>query len=352
MTYNLDYTNTADLLAVYKIGKAPSTFLQDRYFKDGRNFATEEVLVEYKKGIQRLAPFVSPEINGKIVKREGYSAKAYKPALIAPKRSMTIDTLKRKGFGEAYYNQLTPQERAVKLAGEDLQEMREMIINRKEAMCAEVLQTNALIMNHYNDNNKLTETKEIAYYNGTSNPATYTPTTPWGQADANIFDDIDAIGTIMTDEGIPAIDVIMGTNAANAFWNDAKIREALDNRRIEIGELKPGRIGNDAYLMATLNIYGCDFNFIHYKGSYVDETGKRQKYIDPDNIVVTAPDCGEINYGAISQIDFGNSDFTTYVEKEVPLYEVKDQTRSLILRSAPLVQPKAQNAFYVSKVIF
>lgn len=54
--YNLDYTKTADLLAVYKQEAPVTTFLQDRYFGDGQCFTTDEVLVEYKKGSERLAP--------------------------------------------------------------------------------------------------------------------------------------------------------------------------------------------------------------------------------------------------------------------------------------------------------
>ena len=59
MAYNLDYTSTADLLAAYKEERPATTFLKDRYFPDGVNFATNEVIVEYKKGRRVLAPFVS-----------------------------------------------------------------------------------------------------------------------------------------------------------------------------------------------------------------------------------------------------------------------------------------------------
>ena len=77
MAYNLDYTSTADLLAAYKEERPATTFLKDRYFPDGINFATNEVIVEYKKGRRVLAPFVAPEINGKVMKRNGYIAKSF-----------------------------------------------------------------------------------------------------------------------------------------------------------------------------------------------------------------------------------------------------------------------------------
>lgn len=39
--------------------------------------------------------------------------------MIAPKRPLTVDTLKSKGFGEAYYAQLTPAERATAITLDD-----------------------------------------------------------------------------------------------------------------------------------------------------------------------------------------------------------------------------------------
>ncbi len=352
MAYNLDYTKTADLLAAYKQEKKPTTFLQDRYFPDNRVFATDEVLIEYKKGTQKLAPFVSPEINGKVMKRSGYKAMAYKPAMIAPKRVLSIDVLKSKGFGESYYNQLSPGERAVRITTDDLNEMGEMIVRRKEAMCAEVLQTNALKMNHYNDNNELIEVKEIAYYEGGSNPAKYTPQHAWSGADADIIGDVATMALDLKHNSLAATDVIMGVEAADAFLSNEKVLKLLDNRRVEVGKFEPEEIYDDVVLLATLNCKGHKMNFIQYTGTYEDDKGKITDYINPKDVIVTAPGCGMTNYGAITQIDYGSDQFITYAEKEVPLYEVKDQTRSVILRTAPLVQPKNSNPYRLATVIF
>ena len=37
--------------------------------------------------------------------------KRFTPSYIAPKRPLTIDDLKKRGFGEALYTKLTPQQR-------------------------------------------------------------------------------------------------------------------------------------------------------------------------------------------------------------------------------------------------
>lgn len=346
----LNYTDTATLLAAYKEQKAPNRFLQSRYFPDGTVFTTSQVLVEYKDGNQKIAPFVSPEIGGKVVRRKGYVANAYKPAFIAPKRALTIDNLTEKGFGEALYGELTPAERALQITADDLTEMDEMIVRRHEQMCAQVLQENALTMNHYGDDNNLVDTKKIEYFEGT-NQAVYTPSANWGSAGADILGDIAAVAQELAKRGLPATDVILGTAAADAFLNDEKIQKLLDNRNYNIGVVDPTEGFPEAVFLGQINCKGYKLNFIQYAATYEAEDGTTTPYIDPKVAIVTAPACGVTNYGAISQIDYGQTEFTTHAEKRVPLYAIKDQVREVALRTAPLVQPKHKNAFIKATVI-
>ena len=84
---------------------------------------------------------------------------------------------------------------------------------------------------------------------------------------------------------------------------------------------------------------------------FIKESHDSNTNISKD-IVVTAPGCGVTNYGAITQIDFGAQDFTTYVAKRVPLYEINGQVKTVTLRTAPLVQPKNKNPFIKATVLF
>ena len=346
----LNYTDTAVLLAAYKQQKAPNTFLQSRYFPDGQVFTTSQVLVEYKDGNQKLAPFVSPEVGGKVVRRDGYEANAYKPAFIAPKRALTIDNLTQKGFGEALYGELTPAERAVKITADDLTEMDEMIVRRHEQMCAQVLQENALTMNHYGDDNKLVDVKKIEYFNG-ENEAVYTTSAKWNADNADIIGDIAAIALELAKRGLPAVDVILGTEAADAFLNNEKVIKLLDTRNLNIGVVDPTENFPEAVFLGQINCKGYKLNFIQYAATYEAEDGTIKPYIDPKVAIVTAPACGVTNYGAITQINYGETEFTTIAEKRVPLYGVKDQVREIALRTAPLVQPKHKNAFIKATVL-
>jgi hypothetical protein len=284
------------------------------------------------------------------MKRHDYIAKSFEPAMIQPKRALSIDDLKKKGFGEAYYNQLKPHEREVAITIDDLKEMRTMIDLRKEEMASQVLHTNALTMKYYTDDNKLTETKNIDYYVG-DNTAIYTPTFKWNEDKADLLGDLAAMAEDLRINGLPATEVLVGRNVARTFLKNKEILDLLNNRRVEIGKWAPHSIYHEATLLTSLNCYGNDLDIISYLGSYENEAGVNVDYIDPDSVIVIAPGCGVTNYGMITQIDYGKSTFTDYVEKEVPLYEVKDQTRSVILKTAPLLQPKNLSPFRVAKVL-
>lgn len=348
----LDYTSTPDMLEAIKQEFRPNTFLKDRYFPDGEVFDNDEVLIEYKKGSRRMAPFVAEEINGKITARGGYSAKTYKPASIKPKRALTIDDLKKKGFGESVYHNLSKEERAAQIAIDDLKDMQDEIARRKEWMAAEVLQKNSLTMKHYTDDNKLSKVKKIQYFDGTNNPAIYTPQYKWDSQNADIFADVNAIIKDLNRNGFGGSEIIMGENISTALLDNKKVKEYLDNRRYEFGKFEPEEVFEEVTLFGELNCNGKKAKFIEYSACYEDEaTGKLIPYIDPDSIIVLSPKVGVTKYASITQIDYGATEFTTYVEKEVPLFEIKDQTRSQILQSRPLLMPKEFCPYRVAKVL-
>ena len=110
----LDIFSTHTMLAAVQEINPLHTFLRDRYFPTNDStdlFATEDVLIEYRDGSKKLAPFVAPRKGGVTVLRKGYNMERYTPPFIAPKRSMTADDLKKKGFGEALFSKLTPAQR-------------------------------------------------------------------------------------------------------------------------------------------------------------------------------------------------------------------------------------------------
>lgn len=152
MPFNFYDTHTL-LMAVQQLAPA-ATFLRDRYFptNDASDiFSTEDVLVEYRDGVRKLAPFVAPRKGGVTILRKGYTMERYTPPFVAPRRTLTLDELRKRGFGEALYSQLTPEQRQQVLIVRDADELGDLITNREEAMAAETMLTNGCIMKHIAD---------------------------------------------------------------------------------------------------------------------------------------------------------------------------------------------------------
>ena len=104
MPFNFYDTHTL-LMAVQQLTPA-ATFLRDRYFPttDASDiFATDDVLVEFRDGSKKLAPFVAPRKGGVTVLRAGYNMERYTPPFVAPRRVLTLDEL-REMVGEPYWH--------------------------------------------------------------------------------------------------------------------------------------------------------------------------------------------------------------------------------------------------------
>ena len=352
----MDFSETLTLLAAIEQVPREASFLRDRYFPTNDStdiFNTDKVIVEYKDGDKKLAPFVSPRKNGVNVFREGYEIHEFEPGNIAPKRPLYIDELKKKGFGEALFSNLTEDQRQIAIMMKDYQDLDQMITRREEKMAAELLQTNALVMNHIADKGDEYEAKTIQYYTESANPASYTAATSWADASADIYGDLAAMITMLTKKGLPATDVLMGADVAEAFMKNEQILTWLDNRRIELGNISQVELPNGAAQLCTMTVKGHKMTFYGYDNTYTDDDGSDKPYLAADCVIVTAPACGRTAYGAVTQVEQADGRFHTYPGRRVPHYvaSAEENTRSVTITSKPLMMPNHKNAFICGKVI-
>lgn len=351
-----NFYDTHNLLMAVEQLTPPTTFLRDRYFPTNAAsdiFATNDVLVEYKDGSKRIAPFVAPRKNGVNILRNGYEMQRFEPPRVAPSRFLTIDDLNKRGFGEALLSQLTPEQRQRALILKDVQELSDMITRREEVMAAEVMQTNACVMKHIADDADAADEKYIQFYTGDSNPAKYTPSGTWGVDYAGVIADLAAMARLLTKRGLPAADLVVGADAADAVMANAAVQKLLDLKNYEIGRIEPALLGNGAAShIATLNVKGRLINVICYDEEYT-EGSETKAYIDPKTVILTAPGAGRTLYGAVSQVEQADGLFHTYAGKRVPKYlaSAEGNNRSLTLTSHPLTIPNHKNPFIVAKVL-
>ena len=352
----LDIFSTHTMLAAVQEINPLHTFLRDRYFPTNNStdlFATEDVLVEYRDGSKKLAPFVSPRKGGVTVLRKGSHVERYTPPYIAPKRPLTADDLKKRGFGEALFSNLTPAQRQGALMMKDFEEMDTMIARREEAMAAETLLTNGCIMKHISDDVAEGEEQSIQFYEGAQNPAQFTPETDWSDADADIIGDIAAVCETLAAKGLGSSDLIVSPDVGTAILSNEAILKLLDNRNINIGGVDPAQLPNGVTKIARLNCKGHVVDVLQYSETYTNDEGKDVPYITNGKAIVTAPGCGRTLYGSVTQVEQADGEFHTYTAKRVPKYysDAKGNTRELYLTSCPLCIPNNKNAWYVINAI-
>lgn len=353
MAYNM-YETLRLIQAVEGINPADS-FLRNRYFPSNGAadiFNSDKVLAEYKDGDLRLAPVVVPRSGGVTLTRRGTQMAELEPPTIAPKRMLTIDDIKARGFGESLYGDKTPQERAQILITSDLADLDKSCTRREEWMAAEVMRSNGCIMEAMGDDADECDPYEIHFYDdAVGNQAIYTAQDKWSSSAAGIIDDLAAAADMLTSRGLPAEDFVCAPDVANAIVMDETIQKLLDNRRIEIGSVTPKLTSPGAAVVCQLNVYGLILNIISYNRKYTDETGRMKQYIPVGTGIMTAPGAGHTVYGAVTQVEQADGEFHTYANARVPQYisDANANTRSLTMRTRPVCVPYNKDPFIAMK---
>lgn len=337
-----------------------SSFLLDRYFPTDMNtdvFKTPKVLVEYKKGNRKVSPFISPRVNGVTLDREGSHMHEYEPPVTGLKRTLTIDDLEQRGFGEALYNKLTPAEREATMLMRDMKDMQDVIRRRMEVMASQAIFENKLVVKEYSeDGQTVTGEKEIKFYDETTNPTIFTPSANWSTTETSgkqIMADLAAMVRQLSKRGLPATDVLCAPNVADVLMANEYLIKLFDNRRIELGSIKPKELTDGVTAFMILNVNGRDLTFYSYDEEYEPEDGTDLKpFVPAGMIAVLAPNCGHTVFGGITQLE-EDKKFHTYAGREVPRYlvDMNSNTKMMALRSAPLTIPHNENPWVIATVV-
>lgn len=340
---NLNFFDTYYLLAVAEEIVPRACFFRDRYFPTGADdiFAADKVLTEYRKGDRKMAAFVSPRVGDIPMERQGYEIREYQPAYIALSRLLTTDDLKKRGFGEALYPGMDKARRAARLQLKDLQDMDKRISRREEWIAVQTMLNNACTMQEYIDAKTIGQELEVKFYSEASEHL-YVTANKWNGTNGDRFADVKVMCRLLSRRGLPALDLVLGGEAAEDFTNDEKVQRLLDNRRMEYGNLQPELTQySGVAFMGRLNFGGFVLNLFEVNESYEDDNGQEQLYFPADGAMVTAPGCGHMMYGQITQIDYGSAEHNSYAASRVPKFilDQPNDSRSLRLACRPLAAP-------------
>ena len=340
----LNFFDTYVLQAIVEEIVPQQTFFRDRYFPTGEDdiFGSDKVLTEYQKGDRKMAAFVSSRVGDIPMGREGYSIHEYQPAFIAPSRLLTLDDLRKRGFGEALYPNTEPAERAARLQLRDLTEMDARITRREEWMAVQTMVNNSCTMQTYIDDKTEGEVLHIQFFDGSGSDHSYTVAKQWTSF-KDMKSDVIAMCRKLSIRGLRATDLVMGTDVASAVTEFEDLQRLLDqNSGIVTGRIEEELSAYDGVVfMGVVNFGGFKLNLISADETYVDNLNMTQRYFPATSAMVTAPGCGHMMFAQITQINYGDTDFTTHYGNRIPKFilDQPNDTRKLRLASRPLAAP-------------
>lgn len=338
---NINFFDTYYMAGMIEEIVPQQTFFRDRYFPTPRVFDNDKVLVEYMDGDRKMAPFIAPRVGDIPVDRAGYELYEFTPPMVAPSRVLTIDELRKRGFGETMEANSTPADRARIIQLRDLTALSNRIIRREEWMAAQTMINNGVDVQEYIDAATVGQTIPIRFYDTSgSNPSIYTIGTVWTTY-ALMQADVEAMCDALAERGLPAEDLVLGSTVWSKVKQFDDIQNLLDKKYEYIGELRSRIIAPGVTHVGTLDFNGFMLNVLVVKETYTDESGVTQKFFPAKSAMVTAPACGTRYYGAITQIPYGSEDFDTFAQERVPklIVDQEHDIRKLRVASRPLTAP-------------
>ena len=346
-----DYYEPKFLAGVIKKAPPLRTFFKRRFFSNAVTFPTETVSFEFYESKRRLAPYVNPRIGSETIARDGYDVKTYTTPYLAPNRVITNDDLFQKSLGEPEWNSgVTPDERAAKLAAEDVMYLQDMITRTEEFMCSRVKQDGKLIMKGYGVN-------EVVDY-GFENIVTLDSADRWTPT-FDIMGQLSSVAREMRKDGVNPDMLILGSAAVDMLLKNERYLKLLDNRRVEIGEIKFSELEDGVNYIGRIIVPGASFDIYSYEEYFRDESDldsagepKLKPLVDPETVIIqSSREKNSMLYGAVIQIDKRTEAFVRRVGEYMPRTWITENPsqKFIEIASRPLPMPHDLKSWYVLK---
>ena len=314
MGYEINLENTATWAAAFLKNYEPSMFLRKNFFSGLETFRGDKVIMDYKKGTRKMAPFVVPG-NAALVARNSFQTKEYAPPMMAPARALNVKALKQRAFGENPLNPLSEAERASRVRAEDLKDLTDMIDRRIEWMCAQLLVNGQFTAEGYAEDGKEKVTDTVTI-DGFTQKKTLSGDDLWSSDKADIYNQIKDVGVEMRKNGNNPTVMIANSKTITHLLNNPSLHEKMmiPNNAL-FASIQPSIVDSTVTRYAILTpgnieVYG-------YDDCYVDDAGATQSYIPDGYVIFTTKNIGKILAASVTQL-MEDGEFHTFEGLYVP----------------------------------
>lgn len=298
-----DLFTTRTMLGIIEEGKKTSrTFFRDRYFTNRPTFDTARVDVDIiGMGERKLAPFVHPKSSGVAVDRRGFRTESYEAPEISLMRITTAEDMLKRTPGETIYSGKSPNARAAEQLGKDLSDLDDMITRREEVMCREAILDGKVTIKGEGYDEVLDYWESLAE---ADKPST-TVATSWDAAGADALSIMKDLRTIRREKirksGFTPTEIICGSAVIDVLIDKLAAAGALDNRRVDLGQIDPRELPNGVTYWGYLKDSALDI--YSYDDWYVNDAGVEVPMMPEDKVLMGSPNARtSLAYGAVGLI--------------------------------------------------
>lgn len=315
------------------------------FFKRTVNFSTEEVMLDKITGKTPIAAYVSPVIQGKVLRHRGGETRVLRPGYVKPKHDFNVEQAVERLPGEDPARLNDPAYRRLRILTDNLKQEEHAIVQVEEMQAV-----SAVLYGKYTMKGEQFAEVEVDFGRDENNNITQGDGKKWSAKDANTFDpshDIDAYCDLAS--GTVNIAIMDGTvwRLLNGF---KLFREKLDTRRGSTSQLETA-VKDLGSVVSFKGYYG-DLAIIVAKTAYVNDKGKLTRYLPEGTLVLgnTAAE-GIRCYGGIQDAQALAEGIVSSSRYPKHWMTVGDPSREYTMtQSAPLMVLPDPDEFVVVKV--
>ncbi|BEO96015.1 hypothetical protein FNSP10_15600 [Fusobacterium nucleatum] len=299
-------------------------FLTELFFKKGTPVPTEEIILEYTKAGEAVAPYLTPLEAGRPVYSRSKKSNVIIAPSIGPEYSLTPKDMFIREAGQPIEN-YNPAKMVGEKIGRVLLDQENYITNKIELMVSQFLTTGIV-----KSGDKEAE-YEVNYELG--NKITLDSTHKWGAAGVEPLFSLEEMIKKGEENGLKTENIILGSKAAQLLRKSEEFKKAISKDLQNEFVKKVLRIHPGVIWLGTYTTYGVEL--FSYSRKVIGVDGKSIQLM-PTNMVVGGASQGEILYAPIV---FMSEGIIHMAKRYSNLDTTNPKVAKITTESRPVLQP-------------
>ncbi|EFF6325268.1 major capsid protein [Escherichia coli] len=302
------------------------------FFRRTVNFHTEEVMLDKITGKTPVAAYVSPVVEGKVLRHRGGETRVLRPGYVKPKHEFNYQQAVERLPGEDPAQLNDPAYRRLRIITDNLKQEEHAIVQVEEMQAV-----NAVLYGKYTMEGDQFEKIEVDFGRSTKNNITQGSGKEWSKQDRDTFD--------------PTHDLDLYCDQASGLVNIA-IMDGTVWRLLNGSNSQLETAVKDLGAVVSFKGYYGDLAIVVAKTSYVAEDGTEKRYLPEGSLVLgnTAAE-GIRCYGAIQDAQALSEGVVASSRYPKHWLTVGDPAREFTMtQSAPLMVLPDPDEFVVVQV--